>query len=294
LGGIAIADEPGVGVVSDWLKLDRAVSSQVRVHGWEKVCALPFVAAPGAHDAVEIALVESGVVKYEIAGSETIVREGNVFVVPRGVVHRTSFLTPVRAIALWLGADFVAEVGDALAPHGSRPSLASGVATASTKRVRALLDLLVDEVNGAAAGHVRAAEALSESVVIEVLRHAPQNTSVRDPRVMQAIAQMNEAFDEPLGIDDLAKTARMSRFHFSRLFRDETGQAPYQYLLRVRVAKAAEMLRGGHCSVTEAALACGFTDLSRFARTFKKHTGKSPSNFGVANRTKRAARIGSE
>lgn len=282
-----------MGVVQDWLKLDRAVSSQVRVHGWEKVCALPYVAAPGAHDAVEIALVESGVVQYEIAGNETIVREGHVFVVPRGVVHRTSFLTPVRAIALWLGADFVAEVGDAMGPM--TPALAAGRATASTTRVRALLDLLVDEVNGGAAGHARAAEALSESVVIEVLRHAPRGErGVRDPRVMQAIAQMNEAFDEPLGIDDLAKTARMSRFHFSRLFRDEIGQAPYQYLLRVRVAKAAEMLRGGHCSVTEAALACGFTDLSRFARTFKKHTGKSPSTFGVTNRTKRAARIASE
>lgn len=280
-----------VGVVHDWLKLDRAVSSQVRVHGWEKVCALPFVAAPGAHDAVEIALVESGVVKYEIAGKETIVREGHVFVVPRAVVHRTSFLTPVRAIALWLGADFVAEVGDAMGP--TSPALEAGVATASTTRVRSLLDLLVDEVNGGAPGHQRAAEALTESVVIEVLRHAPRGEphgAARDPRVMQAIAQMNEAFDEPLGIDDLAKTARMSRFHFSRLFRDETGQAPYQYLLRVRVSKAAEMLRGGHCSVTEAALACGFTDLSRFARTFKKHTGKSPSNFGVTNRTKRAAR----
>lgn len=278
-----------MGVVHDWLKLDRAVSPQVRVHGWEKVCALPFVAAPGAHDAVEIALVESGVVKYEIAGRETIVPEGHVFVVPRAVVHRTSFLTPVRAIALWLGADFVAEVGDAMGPM--TPALDAGVATASTSRVRALLDLLVDEVNGGAAGHQRAAEALTESVVIEVLRHLPRGEGgVRDPRVIRAIAQMNEAFDEPLGIDDLAKTARMSRFHFSRLFRDETGQAPYQYLLRVRVAKAAEMLRGGHCSVTEAALACGFTDLSRFARTFKKHTGKSPSTFGVSNRTKRAAR----
>ena len=276
-----------MGVLHDWLKLDRAVSSQVRVHGWEKVCALPFAAAPGAHDAVEISLVESGTVKYEIAGRETVVREGHVFVVPRGVVHRTTFLSPVRAVALWLGADFVAEVGDAMGPM--TPALAAGVATASASRVRTLLDLLVDEVNGSAAGHARAAEALSESVVIEVLRHAPRiERSARDPRVMQAIAQMNEAFDEPLGIDDLAKTARMSRFHFSRLFRDETGQAPYQYLLRVRVAKAAEMLRGGHCSVTEAAMACGFTDLSRFARTFKKHTGKSPSTFGVAQARRRA------
>jgi AraC-like DNA-binding protein len=274
--------------VRDWLKLDRAVSSQVAIRGWEKVCALPFAAAPGAHDAVEISLVEAGTVKYEIAGTETIVPEGHVFVVPRGVEHATSFLTPVRALALWLGADFVAEIADAMGPDVTRRAVATGIAPARAKRVRTLLGLVVDEVNGGAAGHTRAAEALAESIVIEVLRHSPRGDA-RDPRVAQAIAQMNEAYAEPLGIDDLAKTARMSRFHFSRLFRDETGQAPYQYLLRVRVAKAAELLRGGHHSVTEAALACGFTDLSRFASTFKKHTGKSPSTIRASIRTKRAA-----
>ncbi len=207
--------------------------------------------------------------------------EGHVFVVPRGVEHATSFLTPVRALALWLGADFVAEVADAMGPDVAKCALATGIAPASATRVRTLLGLLVDEVSGSAAGHLRASEALAESIVIEVLRHAPREraSSARDPRVAQAIAQMNAAYADPLGIDDLAKTARMSRFHFSRLFRDETGQAPYQYLLRVRVARAAELLRGGHHSVTEAAFACGFTDLSRFASTFKKHTGKRPSDL---------------
>src|SRR5678815_3645941 len=106
--------------VRDWLKLDRAVSSQVGIRGWEKVCALPFSAPAGAHDTVEISLVESGPVKYEIAGRETIVPEVHVFVVPRGVEHATSFLTPVRAIALWLGSDFVAEIADAMGPDVTR------------------------------------------------------------------------------------------------------------------------------------------------------------------------------
>jgi AraC-like DNA-binding protein len=273
--------------VRDWLKLDCPVSSQVRIHGWEKECVLPFAAPPGAHDVIEVALVESGSVKYTIGGREFSVPEGHVMVVPRGVEHSTTFVTDVRAVALWLGADFVAEMSDAMGPEIAKLALQPGVLATETARARTLLGILVDEVRGAAAGHTRAAEALAESIVIEILRVAPRTTQRggRDPRVAQAIAQMNEAFAEPLGIDDLAKTARMSRFHFSRLFRDETGQAPYQYLLRVRVAKAAELLRGGHCSVTEAALASGFSDLSRFASTFKKHTGKRPSELLVRARS---------
>jgi len=270
--------------VRQWLKLDRAVGSRVRVHGWEKACALPYAAPAGAHDAVEIALVESGAVKYAIGAREFVAREGQVVIVPRGVAHATTFLTEVRAVALWLGADFVAEVADAMGPGIAKVALDAGVLAADTARTRALLGILVDEIEGGAPGATRAAEALTESVVIEILRAAPRAStrSGRDPRVAQAIAQMNESYAEPLGIDDLAKTARMSRFHFSRLFRDETGEAPYQYLLRVRVARAAELLRGGHCSVTEAAFASGFSDLSRFASTFKKHTGKRPSDVARA------------
>ncbi len=265
--------------VRDWLKLDRAVSSHVRVHGWVKECPLPFSAAPGAHDAIEVAVIDSGVVSYEVSGKETVVREGQVIVVPRGVEHRTAFHTAMRGVALWLDASFVAEIADAMGPELSSAALTAGVLGARHARVHTLLGLLVDEVKGGAPGHTRAAEALTESVVIEVLRSAPRadRRAGRDPRVAQAIEQMNEAFAEPLSIDDLAKTARMSRFHFSRLFRDETGQAPYQYLLRVRLAKASELLRGGHHSVTEAAIAAGFSDLSRFASMFKKHTGRSPS-----------------
>ena len=267
--------------VRDWLRLDAAPSPQLRVHGWEKRCALRFVAPPGAHDAVEIAVVEHGNVSYAIGGRETFVAPGQLMVVPRGALHATSFLGEVRAFALWLGADFVAEVADAMGPEVGRLALAPGVIGAKTTRARALLGLLAEEVGGAEAGHARAAEALAESVVIEVLRRAPRSArrGARDPRVVRAIEQMNESYAEPLGIDVLAKTARMSRFHFSRLFRDETGEAPYQYLLRVRVAKAAELLRGGHCSVTEAAISAGFGDLSRFASTFKKHTGRRPSEL---------------
>jgi AraC-like DNA-binding protein len=266
--------------VRDWLKLDRAPSSQLRIHGWEKESAEPYAATASTHDAVEIALVCQGTVRYAMRGRDVLATEGQVVVVPRGVEHATSFLTPVRALALWLGADFVAEIADTMGPATS--ALAAGTMAGKTKRVSTLLEILVDEVVGDAAGSTRAAEALTESIVIEVLRNAPRDESsicARDPRVVAAIAQMHACFAEPLGIEDLARTARMSRFHFSRLFRDETGQAPYQYLLRVRLASAATLLRGGHHSVTEAALASGFSDLSRFASMFRKHTGRRPSDM---------------
>ncbi|MEO8878143.1 MAG: helix-turn-helix domain-containing protein, partial [Polyangiaceae bacterium] len=62
---------------------------------------------------------------------------------------------------------------------------------------------------------------------------------------------------------------------FSRLFRDEIGEAPFLFFLRLRIARAVELLREG-MSVTETAVACGFSDFRRFASAFDMHFGMQP------------------
>jgi transcriptional regulator GlxA family with amidase domain len=106
-------------------------------------------------------------------------------------------------------------------------------------------------------------------------------------RVSLSLDHIHSAYAEPLTVDDLARSAGMSRFHFSRLFHEQVGDAPYRYLLRVRIARAAELLRGGRHSVTEAALAVGFQDLGRFRRLFRREIGCRPSE--VARRSARFA-----
>jgi AraC-like DNA-binding protein len=262
----------------DCLKLDHVVSPQVRIRRWERATTEQVSGKPTAHDAVELTLVESGTIAYSAGGRDFVAQAGHLITVPHGTVHTTSFLTPMRGVALWLGAELVGEIAETMGPEVSAPRAAARLLPAENRRIETLLDLLHEEVTEAGAGHTRAAEAIAESVVIEMLRRAPGESrgGPRDPRVAAAIAHMRAGLSGAICVDDLARAARMSRFHFSRLFRGETGQAPYQYLLRLRVARARELLAGGHCSVTEAALASGFSDFSRFARTFRRHTGKRP------------------
>lgn len=70
----------------------------------------------------------------------------------------------------------------------------------------------------------------------------------------------------------------MSRYHFSRRFRDEVGQSPYKFLVRMRVERAAERLRAG-LSVTEAAYEVGFAGLGRFSHAFRARFGVLPSRY---------------
>jgi AraC-like DNA-binding protein len=82
--------------------------------------------------------------------------------------------------------------------------------------------------------------------------------------------------DAPLTLASLASEARMSRFGFLRAFRQIVGVTPYQYLLRMRLQRAALRLRTESASITSIAYGAGFNDLSTFNRRFHRIMGMTP------------------
>ncbi|HUD41701.1 MAG TPA: AraC family transcriptional regulator [Dokdonella sp.] len=95
----------------------------------------------------------------------------------------------------------------------------------------------------------------------------------------RALAYIEAHLGEEVGLDDLAGAAAISRFHFARLFRASTGHSPMAFLLRLRIARAQDMLRAGNRRIAEIAAALGFFDQSHFARTFRRLTGQSPREY---------------
>jgi AraC-like DNA-binding protein len=88
----------------------------------------------------------------------------------------------------------------------------------------------------------------------------------------------------PVGLDDAARLAGLSPFHFLRVFAHALGVTPHQYLLRARLRRAARLLADPALPVTEVALEAGFADLSNFVRTFRRAAGVSPRRFRAAAR----------
>lgn len=79
-------------------------------------------------------------------------------------------------------------------------------------------------------------------------------------------------------LESLAEKAFLSPFHFSRLFRKQTGLAPHQYLLDNRLRQARELLEQNF-SIIDIAIECGFYDASHFIRHFTKYYGVSPLTY---------------
>jgi len=90
---------------------------------------------------------------------------------------------------------------------------------------------------------------------------------------------IHQNFGEPLTVGGLSKLANMSESNFSRRFKLETGQTPAKYLHTVRLEKARKFLHIKDYSVTDVALACGFTGVSHFSKSFKNAYGISPIHF---------------
>jgi AraC-like DNA-binding protein len=108
----------------------------------------------------------------------------------------------------------------------------------------------------------------------------PAPASRRDERAVTAAVRHMEAHaDEPLTLAALAAQAAMSRYHFLRVFRRAVGLTPHQYLLRLRLHRAALALRRGEAPVASVAFDAGFNDLSTFHRRFRRLMGVSPARY---------------
>jgi AraC-like DNA-binding protein len=85
--------------------------------------------------------------------------------------------------------------------------------------------------------------------------------------------------DGNLPLQRVAEVCGLSTSHFAHAFRRTVGVAPHRWLLRRRVERAIDMLGGGRDSLSDIALACGFSDQSHFTRVFRRATGHSPGGW---------------
>jgi AraC-like DNA-binding protein len=86
-------------------------------------------------------------------------------------------------------------------------------------------------------------------------------------------------YSEPLGVDDLAAAAGLSRAHFSREFRREFGEPPHQYLLTRRLERAAALLRSTDRSVADICFSVGLASVGSFTTSFTRTFGVSPTVY---------------
>jgi AraC family transcriptional regulator len=102
---------------------------------------------------------------------------------------------------------------------------------------------------------------------------------IADARLSRVIEFMSAHFNQPLTLDQLAGEACVSRYHFSRLFRNRTGKPPLAFLVDIRMEAARRMLATSDLTVGEVGLACGYRTSSHFSAAFVARHGVTPTAF---------------
>lgn len=102
-------------------------------------------------------------------------------------------------------------------------------------------------------------------------------------RIVQAKLFIDSNYARKIDLDNISDEAYFSKFHFIRLFKSIYDKTPYQYLTQVRIENAKYFLRRDY-SVSDACFQVGFDSITSFTGLFKKHEGKTPSEYQRQNK----------
>jgi AraC-like DNA-binding protein len=120
--------------------------------------------------------------------------------------------------------------------------------------------------------------------------HEFKPVGFRDPgrvepvEILRARRFIHKNSDDELSLTKVARFAHISANYLSEKFKEVAGINFVDYVARIRVGKARDLLRNSNLRVSEIAFAVGFQSLSQFNRVFKKLTRKSPTQFRAANK----------
>jgi AraC family transcriptional regulator len=173
---------------------------------------------------------------------------------------------------------------------GGRPPELKGTPLLKDERIRALVAAAeADLANGSPAGRIytdsigralAAALMHSQGVLRSPMRHYRGGLSPAQLRRVTSF--VHENLHEDVSLMQMAEKAKLSPAYFSQMFRQSTGVAPHQFVLRARVERAKELLVKEDVRVLDVAIACGFQTQQHFARVFRALCKMSPTQFRQA------------
>lgn len=115
-------------------------------------------------------------------------------------------------------------------------------------------------------------------------RRALRGVQLKDFYIQEAINYMEHNYQRELSVEELADVCKLNRSYFSKLFRDSMGCPPQEFLIRLRLAKAADLMKGTRRAIGDIAARCGYPNQLHFSQAFKKRYGVPPREWRKENK----------
>jgi AraC family transcriptional regulator len=231
------------------------------------------------HSRFAVAVVVSGTFQYRCGSGRELMTPGSLLLGNAGECFECGHEhgTGDRCVSFSYSPEFLE---DALGVSGSTfqiPRIPAIKALSPSIAQAASLLFGVDRVSPEELAIQLAAEAIPLASHASSRRMNPDPSSLA--RVTRAVRMLENQFEQSHSLASLAQIAKLSRFHFLRAFESLTGTTPHQYLLRLRLHRAALRLKKEHTKIVDIALGCGFGDISNFNRSFRAEFGVNPRQW---------------
>ena len=115
-------------------------------------------------------------------------------------------------------------------------------------------------------------------------RQKPRETQLRDFYIQEAVSYMEQNYQREVTVEEIANACQLNRSYFSKLFKEKKGCPPQEYLIRLRLSKAAELMKNSTVSIGDISVSCGYPNQLHFSRAFKQRYGVSPREWRAHNR----------
>lgn len=237
------------------------------------------------HERVSIAAVIEGTFQYRSGLGRQLLYPGAVMLGNPGTCYECGHEHGVgdTCLALQYEPAYFDEIAQGAGARGFR--FRAGMLPALRGLAAPLVRLQGRAASGDALALEESAVEVAEAVVAAAAGSVPRTVApgARDQRrISRALRFLEAQAARRLSLDELARVACMSKYHFLRCFRRVAGLTPHSYLVELRLRRAAAALRASDAPVARVALGAGFGDLSEFHGQFRAAFGASPGRFRAA------------
>lgn len=209
--------------------------------------------------------------KAEVVKGDDRIRlnKNDITFVPRGYDYNINTITDEEVIVVHFQADFT-KTPPIMNMHAIYP-----------EEFASLFDKLLLTWKNQPCGFVYRMDALFLSILEQIEKqNIALNTSSLVFRIQHAVDMLHASIaNSAFSVDALAAEIGYCPSYFRRIFHDEMGVSPKEYLIHIRIKHAIALLESGYYSVEQVSELCGFTSAKYFSTAFKRITKKSPSSY---------------
>ena len=245
------------------------------------------------HDFDKIVILLSGRVDYLVERAVCALRPWDILLIGHHVIHKALIdqSQPYERVILYLDRMYLDRaLSDApLTDCFEQADKQGRYQLTPSDREKESLSGLLASLEQANDDHGFGAQTLRDTLLMQLLvlvnrigrrggdaQQAP--AAQYDPKIAHTLSYINENLHRPLTVDELAEQAYLSKYHFMRLFKAQTGSTVHAYVRQRRLLYAAQLIRTG-VSVNKAAIDSGFEEYSTFFRAFRECFGINPTQL---------------